>query len=467
MKANKIVCLFLSCFLISFFQKSFPISKSPSKENEVSHFDKNLDQFKNEFSRNKKDGDSGVGVYEVDELPGSDATLIPNAFYFQKLGRNHGFNTDYICTIVAAQILFGYYDTFVNDYLVDDTYDLISIDQTGVQSVQNFAQSPGTGFYGEYVNDQRFTDYLVDLATDENVVSPHINGYDTHQQKKFIKRYLDESGFSYNLYAITNGSPLNLTKLRIKQAINNGRPIICNSRDHSAVAYGYDDDYVYVHTGWGCVGRTVWATFEDNSNVGYEIGAIDIVLSCEHIHSDNYYSSYYHKAYCPDGFERGRMELKPNDFGFEPQYYFYQKLKNIYVGDDTIQTRRLRTGYIENSFVNLSPRRQDAGIAYLEMTFPSIIRNIVIDISFWGGNELYDPNIHNARIEYKDSDNHWVEAIDLLHDISLSTNRFNQDRINIVFPEETSSFRFYASNYAIGNLNKGRISIGGLSITYE
>ena len=465
MITDKVICFCLSLFLFSSYNVGKRSAFSSTKETEIKCFDYGLER--NDLINRKKDGNPNIGVYELCDSLSSNATSIPNSFYFIKLGGRHGYNPGTLCTLIAAQIIFGYYDTFVNDYLVDDMYDIVSKDNTGIQSIQNFADSPGTGTDNQEEN-QRFRDYLVDLGTDEIGVSAYVDGYDTYEQSRVIRRYLDDRNISSTVYPITNANfGPNLTKLRIKQAINSGRPVICNDRGHSVVAFAYDDNYVYVHTGWGRIGMTVWATFEDNSNIGYEIGAIDIVLSCEHVHSDNYYSSYYHKAYCPDGFERGRMELEPNDFGFEPQYYFYQKLKNIYVGDDTIQTRRLRTGYIENSFVNLSPRRQDAGIAYLEMTFPDVIRNIVVDISFWGGNELYDPNIHNARIEYKDSDNHWVEAIDLLHDISLSTNRFNQDRINIVFPEETSSFRFYASNYAIGNLNKGRISIGGLSVTYE
>lgn len=463
---DKVVCFCLSLFLFS-TSNIEKYSNNPLIR-EVDACYSNLEIECVNSVKHKKDDNPNIGNYTYCASLSSDAIAIPNAFYFQKLGGRHGYNPDAICTIIAAQIIFGYYDTFVNDYLVDDMYDFVSVDETGAQSIQSFEKSPGTGSLEEGESDQRFTDYLVDLGTNEIGISAHVDGYTTYQQSRVVRRYLNERDFDFTLNTVTNSSfGQNLTKSKIKYAINNGRPVICNDRDHSVVAYAYDDDYVYVHTGWGWPGRVIWETFEDNSNVGYEIGAIDIVLSCEHIHSDNYYSSYYHKAYCPDGFERGRMELKPNDFGFEPQYYFYQKLKNIYVGDDTIQTRRLRTGYIENSFINLSPRRQDAGIAYLEMTFPDVIRNIVVDISFWGGNELYDPNIHNARIEYKDSDNHWVEAIDLLHDISLSTNRFNQDRINIVFPEETLSFRFYASNYAVGNLNKGRISIGGISITYE
>ena len=198
---------------------------------------------------------SGIEPGEYDEYitPSSYSTLIPNAFYFQRLNDYHGANYegDELCCVISAQILFGYYDTFVNDTLVDEMYDKITEEYVTTNNVSFFLQSPGTGKEDDSVNGQKFRDYLVDLATEVNGVSPVGIGMTTSQQLSFIRRHLNNSGLSYVITSSV-GNPLDIANNRarevIENAIDHGRPVICNGYNHSVVAYGYDSNYVYVHT---------------------------------------------------------------------------------------------------------------------------------------------------------------------------------------------------------------------------
>ena len=79
---------------------------------------------------------------------------------------------------------------------------------------------------------------------------------------------------------------------------------------------------------------------------------------------------------------------------------------------------------------------------------------------------MYTPNVDTAVIQYMDSDGDWIVALDLLNDINLSKDRTNQDIISIPFPQGVSNFRFYTTNFALGDRNKGRISIKDLEVMH-
>ena len=411
-----------------------------------------------------------AGQYDSTIVPGKDAVLIDYAFYFENLKDFHGNNDSDICTIIATQIILGYYDTFANDKLVNDIYDKIAIETSNTKIISNFSQSPGTGKQDGIDSDQRFRDYLVDLTTQEIGESPVNQGMSTKEQIKLVKRYLNDSKLAYKL-STCEGHWLdditNHTKKIIRNTIDAGRPVLCNGSGHSTVAYGYDDDYVYVHTGWGWTAATPWSTFTTEWIEKFDTGAIDIQLTCSHYHSDNYYSQYYDEFYCVCGFKYSNAIFNPEDYGFVPQYFFTEKTKEISYRNYTINTNRLRTGYIEEEYINLSARRLNAGKAYLEYHLPSYIKKIIINISFWSNGEMFVSGLDRAEIQYLNSNGEWKTFVDLLDDVELSKDRSNQNTLVLYFPEKISSFRIYAENDALGDRNKGRISIGKLEIMHE
>ena len=412
-----------------------------------------------------------AGQYISNFVPDSNAKFIDNSFYFEKLGINHGINDSGICTIIATQISLGYQDTFYNDNIVDEIYDYVPIETSNTKIIRNFSESPGTGRKNGSNSDQRFRNYLISLTEEEIGHTPVDAGMYTQEQIKLVKHYLNDTGLEYSLNTSEGNWGDQITNRAIailKNGIENNRPVLVNGTGHSTIAYGYDDSYVFVHTGWGDVAATPWSTFTTKW-IGneFDTGAIDIEMNCEHYHSDNYYSAYYDEYYCPDGFKHLKTVINPEHHGFEAQYFFSNRVKNFVLDNYVIETNRLRTGYIENQFINLSPKREGAGIAFLEYNLPSYIKKITIDVSLWSGAENYSKATDKILIEYRNSNGEWITAIDLLNDIELSTDRTRQNRITVAFPKQTSSFRFYAESNASGDRNKGRLSIGQMEVMHE
>lgn len=302
--------------------------------------------------------------YTLDEIPISDkAHIIDNAFYFLKLNGYHAWNYVGTCSIVSSEILLGYYDTFYNDLIVPEYFDVRTIERTKENpNVSDFSQSPGTDRY-EY-SDEDFHQYLADIAKNEVGDDPEVSGMKTINQIKLIKNYLNNQEIEYTLHTSEGnfGDILSQRALGIiKDGINANRPVISNGSGHSTVAFAYDDDYVWVHTGWGWVGATPWSTYESNLFNNYSAGAIDIQYTGSHVHSDNYYSNNLNRYLCPCGTNFTSTTITPDDYGFEQEYFFCNKEHTFTVDDLSIRTYRLRTGFIENEYINLSPKRQNAG----------------------------------------------------------------------------------------------------------
>lgn len=159
------------------------------------------------------------------------------------------------------------------------------------------------------------------------------------------------------------------------------------------------------------------------------------------------------------------LVLTPADYVFEQQYFFYEKSSNITKNAYTFQNTRLRCGYIEEEYIVLSPRREDAGVAYLVYSFDDCISQINVDMTMWSNSEyLYTSDGSVALLQVKDNSGNWITVLDLLNDITLSTDRNNPNNYIISFPENTKEFRFYVASAQIGNRNKGRVCIGNIEI---
>jgi len=156
--------------------------------------------------------------------------------------------------------------------------------------------------------------------------------------------------------------------------------------------------------------------------------------------------------------------VTPEDYGFEQQYFFYSKDKIVPTENSWFDTHRLRTGYIEQEFIVLSPRRSGAGTAFLEYHFPEPIIEIDIELALWSSSEYLNIIDSEAKLKYKDSTGNWIEVLDLLRDVTLSTNRQFADNFRLVFPDGIFAFGIFATSSPIGDRNKGRICIGDLRV---
>ena len=162
------------------------------------------------------------------------------------------------------------------------------------------------------------------------------------------------------------------------------------------------------------------------------------------------------------------LQIMPNDFGFPESYgsetgiitrthVFYSR---------SITTIRKRCGFIENEYINLSARKQNFGVAFIEFHLEMPIRRLDLNLSFWSDREYLSSDDSIATIDILDFNNEWLPIQNLL-DGNLPTDRTNQKLYSFIFNNPILSFRIYVQTEAVGTYNKGRISIGNITMYYE
>ncbi|NLK13056.1 MAG: hypothetical protein GX312_05615 [Candidatus Phytoplasma sp.] len=163
------------------------------------------------------------------------------------------------------------------------------------------------------------------------------------------------------------------------------------------------------------------------------------------------------------------LKLQPESLGFEPQYFFYGKTSNHSINGWDFQTNRLRTGYIEDQYINLSAYRSGAGSAYLEFKFEKDVHEFTVDLAFWSSNEKFSA-YDRAVIEYKNRNNEWVLLMDILdRSNNVPTNRNNPRAYTFFIISGAKEIRITSSAFnPSGSRNYGRISIGNLEfVSFE
>ena len=146
------------------------------------------------------------------------------------------------------------------------------------------------------------------------------------------------------------------------------------------------------------------------------------------------------------------------------QYFYYSISEPVYLSNGkTLQTTRLRTSYIENEYLVMSPNREGAGTAYLDITFPNSVSKLSFTTSMWGS--LEGAINEDFKIQYYDSG--WKDHI-IIEPYELSTLKEYPDSFITLFPKDTNRIRFYAScQNPSGDRNKGRICLNNFVVEYN
>lgn len=159
------------------------------------------------------------------------------------------------------------------------------------------------------------------------------------------------------------------------------------------------------------------------------------------------------------------FRLSPINYGFEQQYYFYQKSKTIIINEYKIKTNRIRTGFIEGEYIVLSANRSGAGTAFLELEFDRKVKAIRIDACLWSGKENFGINDTIKLQSFNKTTSMWKNEFNFLRDIVLSVNRSSPNKINIMFDEPIDKIKILVDCYMpSGDRNKGRLCIGDLYV---
>ena len=113
---------------------------------------------------------------------------------------------------------------------------------------------------------------------------------------------------------------------------------------------------------------------------------------------------------------------------------------------------------MENSFINLSHRREGSGESYLELVWDKPIYGILIGLAKWN-DEFYINENTECYIEVLDDDGVWQKEIDLVDDVTLPIKRYGFLRLNITNDEGCWGIRIVNNSEATGSRNLNRLSI--------
>ena len=167
-----------------------------------------------------------------------------------------------------------------------------------------------------------------------------------------------------------------------------------------------------------------------------------------------------------------KVQVKPGDWYFPERYYFENEgIKNSTILKDGlgITTSTLRCGYIQSSYIVLSPRRAGAGRAFFEMNFDKPVFHFTYSICLWSSSEQLDGI---AMLQVKDANGNWTTIQNLLN-LNLTTKEQGAKRYNVLSepnPNNPSEYgrrgfygiRFETTATATGTRNKGRLCIDDL-----
>lgn len=428
-------------------------------------------------------------------------TVINEADYFRNL-TNFPMNWFGECAIISLSMLLSYYDTFYNDDFIpndlmydakyyvekdairnDESDQLVLSEKkkeplaravktiykdTNYYSFKEWSSMPGTTYaMRDYIFDN-YKKTFMNLG-DENNGYPMMDG----EIKSTLQDYMrDNCPHLLDKTEFRSGNLL-FTHQRPKEYISEGLPTLLvlqsyqanigSGYTHTALCYGYKDDKFLCHFGWN-PNTTAYTEVVLNSATIY--GYFTIKYNGEHKHSSNVMMTYGNatKYICGCGaVHTSTYPIKPSEWGFDARYYFESegiKTKTIDIGDLEINSERLRCGYIENQYINLSPNRYNAGYAYLDLSFNKKINHLSTNLTFWSNKEDLKSIGDYAYVKYLDDNGNWVILRDLLKE-GLTFSRDNPICFEFDIPNGTTRIKYeaYKANPNTDS-NKGRICIG-------
>lgn len=210
-------------------------------------------------------------------------TSIDDAYYFLNLKDNIGTNSpDFAsgsCGYVALEMILSYFDSFIDDDVIDEVYDVSSIRSCNFYSdidPEEYFSSPGI--------DDTFHTYMINLGHSYGYSLPGSNEISSYFLSLLASHYLTNQSFSGSIsYPDLFENKFNFCT----DAIDDNNPVIIEIKsspdfDHFVVGYEYDDSGIFTNFGWG--------TFYTHININsYTIEhAFYITLSESHSHSNNY-----------------------------------------------------------------------------------------------------------------------------------------------------------------------------------
>ncbi len=228
--------------------------------------------------------------------------------------------------------------------------------------------------------------------------------------------------------------------------------------NHYSNIYGYET-WVGIPTGGG--DRLTKKFVKARLNFGWEREYYCDADALNHIYSGIVtYNPHYEENY--DFAASDFSSSFVNDSG-GGQYFFASKTATVALGNGTsLSTERLRASYIENQYLVMSPNRSGAGMAYIDISFPTKASKLTFDASAWGFNE----GMANETFMLQYYDDGWKNHISI--DPDQLPDKTVPNRYVAMFPKDTTRIRFLATHSnPSGDRNKGRICLDNFEARYN
>lgn len=248
--------------------------------------------------------------------------------YFSNLHTNFGNNSHGTCSYVALGMLLSFYDTYWDDTIIPEAYDVSSafdssaLDSDAPAALPFSLESPGISFedstkaaslsnseYMDFIESTSSTCFQSRLITIKKQIFGNFSfesdenpyGMTFTEIQNLLGRYLflyrdfqvDDFSSSYNVKGDDT------TRQFVVERINEGMPVLIMATSetlgaHSMIAYDYDaaSDTIFAHPGWRNEGGEA-LTHASLNQLGFSTieSAITLNIKRAHSHSDNYVSS--------------------------------------------------------------------------------------------------------------------------------------------------------------------------------
>lgn len=131
-------------------------------------------------------------------------------------------------------------------------------------------------------------------------------------------------------------------------------------------------------------------------------------------------------------------------------------------------TNRLRCGiinYNNNSYLTLSAKCKDAGVAYLEFDYTRAIYSFSFDMAIWSDDERLNTN-SSIILEVKDGNGQWI-VFNTFNIANLSKSKDILDSFSFDFNYDVYGTRIkVTTNTVTSTANKGRVVLDNITIRY-
>ncbi len=307
-------------------------------------------------------------IKEHDNLNDSNlASLVANAtneeeiglkdkyapYYFKNLTSNYGNNSFGSCGYVATSMLLSFFDSYLDDNIIDDVYDQKSTLDNNQLTLDTISPGIKREDYSlwEVDNLSQSIFQIIENHKDEYFHLKLISLSNTYPNTSYI---LDDVGLSFNDYSslfnnyihtykgytsdevevlsykasddlvgeersiAVRDYAINLVKQGIPVKLGIGHNHLTDTGSHAVVAYDYDEseDKLYCH--FGLSSNTTHITIEDLGYTSYN-NVFAFNFNINHTHNDNY--QYNSTSYCSCHY------LKPRDIEIVDDNYIDQFTK--------------------------------------------------------------------------------------------------------------------------------------------